>query len=73
MEHKMRRLFASFSFLLISTLAYAQTEPVAPTPPSPSASGTVGDSWLLIGLAIAFVAVAIGVYLFIKRGGRLRM
>ncbi len=61
----MKRLQLSLAFLLISTLAYAQNEPVAPAPPS--AAGTEGDGWLWL-LVIAFAAVAIGVYLFIKRG-----
>ncbi len=62
----MKRLDLSFAFFLISTLAYAQTGPTAPTPLSPSASGTEGDNWLWL-LAIPFVVVAVGVYLFIKR------
>lgn len=69
----MKRFSAILSFLLISSIAYAQETGVAPTPPSAAASGTEGDTWLILFIAIAFVVVAVGVYLFIKRGGRVRM
>jgi hypothetical protein len=63
----MKRLALSLATLLVSTLAHAQEQSVPPSPPSPSASGTTGDTWLILGIAIAFVVVAVGVYLFIKR------
>jgi hypothetical protein len=66
-EHDMQRLPLSLTFLLISTLAYAQEQSVAPNPMSPSSSGTEGDGWLLTVIGIAVVVVAIGVYLFIKK------
>lgn len=66
----MKRLLSSLAFLLIATWAHAQNQPSVPTQ---EASGTTGDTALIIWLAFAFVAVAIGVYLFIRRGGRARM
>ena len=65
-ENDMKRLWLSLTCLMISTLAYAQTEPVAPATPSPATSGTDGDGWLFL-LVIPFVAVAVGVYFYIKR------
>ncbi len=65
-ENDMKRLSSSLAFLLLATLAYAQTTPVSPTTPSPAASGTEGDGWLFL-LIIPFVVVAAGVYFFIKR------
>ena len=61
----MMRLSSILAFFLFSTLAYAQETGVAPSPQS--AAGTEGDSWLLLFLAVAFLVVAVGVYLFIKR------
>jgi len=63
----MERLQMSLVYIMISTLAHAQNEPVAPNPVSPSASGTEGDGWLFL-LIIPFVIVAAGVYFFIKKG-----
>ncbi len=60
----MIRLQLSLGLLLISTFAYAQGEPVAATPPGVA---TDGDGWLWL-LVIPFIAVAVGVYLFIRRG-----
>jgi hypothetical protein len=66
-ENDMARLQLTLAFLLISTMVYAQTAPVAPTPLSPAAAGTEGDGWLWL-LAIPFIVVAVGVYFFIKKG-----
>jgi hypothetical protein len=57
----MKRLSFILAYFLISTLAYAQNDPVAPAPPSPSTSGTEGDSWLFL-LVIPFIVVAAAVY-----------
>jgi len=62
----MKRLTFILAYFLISTLAYAQNDPIAPAPPSPSTSGTEGDSWLFL-LVIPFIVVAAGVYFYIKR------
>lgn len=67
----MKRLYLVLAYLLVSPLAFAQDSGVPPTPQS--AAGTTGDGWLIAWLAIAFVVVAVGVYLFIKRGGRVKM
>ncbi|WP_133239293.1 hypothetical protein [Microvirga sp. KLBC 81] len=67
----MQRVLSSLSFLLVSTLAYAQQS--VPAVPSAEEAGTRGDAWLYPLIAIAAVVVAIGVYLFIRRGGRVRM
>jgi len=67
----MQRLLSSLAFLLIATLAYGQN--TAPVVPTQEAAGTRGDAWLIAVIAIAFIVVAIGVYLFIRRGGRVRM
>ncbi len=64
MEHDMIRLQLSLAFLLTSTLAYAQNQTAGATPPGVA---TDGDGWLWL-LVIPFIAVAVGVYLFIKRG-----
>jgi hypothetical protein len=65
-EDDMKRLSLSLACLLISTLAYAQTNSVPPATPSPPASGTEGDSWLFL-LVIPFIVVAAAVYFYIKR------
>jgi hypothetical protein len=57
----MKRLSFILAYFLISTLAYAQNDPVAP-----STSGTEGDSWLFL-LVIPFIVVAAAVYFYIKR------
>jgi hypothetical protein len=62
-EHHMIRLQLSLAFLLISTLAHAQNQTAAATPPGVA---TEGDGWLWL-LVIPFVVVAAGVYLFIKK------
>ncbi|WP_047189974.1 hypothetical protein [Microvirga vignae] len=67
----MQRLLSSLVLLLTSTLAYAQQS--VPSVPSAEEAGTRGDAWLFPLIAIAVVVVAIGVYFFIRRGGRVRM
>lgn len=67
----MRRLLSSLAFLLIATMAHAQA--TAPVVPTQEAAGTTGDTWLIVFIAIAVVVVAAGVFLFIRRGGRIRM
>ena len=62
----MKRLSFSMTFLLLATLAYAQTEGVRPDPLSPSSSGAEADGWLFL-LVIPFIVVAVAVYFFIKR------
>jgi hypothetical protein len=62
----MNRLTLSLACLLTSTMVRAQTASVPPTTPSPSASGTEGDGWLLL-LVIPFIVVAAAVYFYIKR------
>ncbi|WP_445500777.1 hypothetical protein [Microvirga sp. G4-2] len=71
MEREMQRLLSSLVFLLISTLAYAQQS--VPSVPSAEEAGTRGDAWLYPLVAIAAVVVAIGVYFFVKRGGRMKL
>ncbi|KLK92199.1 hypothetical protein AA309_15700 [Microvirga vignae] len=71
MEREMQRLLSSLVLLLTSTLAYAQQS--VPSVPSAEEAGTRGDAWLFPLIAIAVVVVAIGVYFFIRRGGRVRM
>ncbi len=70
-EHEMQRLLSSLALLLIATFAYAQD--TAPVVPTQEAAGTRGDTVLITVIAIAFVVVAVGVFLFIRRGGRTRM
>ncbi len=53
----------SLPFLLISTLAHAQSQTAAAAPPG---AATEGDGWLWL-LVIPFVVVAAGVYLFIRK------
>ncbi|HEU6442387.1 MAG TPA: hypothetical protein VFF38_08495 [Microvirga sp.] len=67
----MQRLLSSLALLLIATLAQAQD--TAPVVPTQEAAGTTGDTMLITVIAIAFVVVAVAVYLFIRRGGRARM
>ncbi|MXQ10916.1 hypothetical protein [Microvirga makkahensis] len=67
----MQRLLSSLAFLLIATLSHAQD--TAPVVPTQEAAGTTGDTILIAVIAIAFVVVAVGVFLFIRRGGRARM
>ncbi len=69
----MQRLQLILATLMISTLAHAQGSPITATPPSPEASGTQGDGWLLTVIAIAFVVVGVGVYMFIRNSKHARM
>lgn len=66
----MKRLLSSLALLLMATWAYAQNQPSVPTQES---AGTSGDTALILVIAVAFVVVAVGVYLFIRRGGRVKM
>lgn len=68
----MKRLSTILTLLVISTIAYAQQQSV-PAIPSAEESGTRGDMWLMAWIGLGFIVVIIGVYLFIKRGGRLKM
>ncbi|HZH12606.1 MAG TPA: hypothetical protein VEZ24_19815 [Microvirga sp.] len=66
----MKRLLSSLAFLLMASWAHAQNQPSVPTQES---AGTSGDTTLILVIAVAFVVVAVGVYLFIRRGGRAGM
>lgn len=70
----MKRLLSSLAFLQfatwLATWAHAQNQPSVPTQES---AGTSGDMTLILVIAIAFIVVALGVYLFIRRGGRVGM
>jgi hypothetical protein len=67
----MQRLLSSLVFLLLS--GWAQAQDTVPAVPTQEAAGTSGDSWLILWIAIAAIIVAIGMFVFLRRGGRTRM
>ncbi len=64
------KLLSAFLMLgMTASVAYAQQQTV-PSIPRAEDSGTRGDMWLMLWIVLGFIAVIIGVYMFLKQSGR---